>query len=54
MGKIKEKFWGTVKKVDIFGEKVGVNYRGNDTFSTKWGAFISILTIVMIGCYFGV
>ena len=33
---------------DMFGQPIGVNYRGDDHFKTKLGACISILTYIVI------
>ena len=54
MGKAKDKFWETFKKADIYGEQVGVNYRGEGTFSTNWGAMVSLLTIIVVFAYLGI
>ena len=33
---------------DIYGHKIGVHYRGSDTFKTKFGAIVSVVTYVFI------
>ena len=52
MGK-RNKFCETFKHTDIYGEPVSVNFRGEGNYKTHYGAFISILTILFIGSYFG-
>lgn len=46
MGKLQD----IIISFDIFGHPVGVNYRGEDTFKTRFGAFctlaVYILTVV--------
>ena len=29
---------------DVFGHKIGVHYRGKDTYQTRLGAFLTIVT----------
>ena len=36
------------KDVDIFGHPIKINYRGNDTYKTKLGAFVTILTFALV------
>lgn len=33
---------------DIYGHKIGVHYRGSDSFKTRFGAFVSVVTYVFI------
>ncbi len=44
-------FWSTFKKVDIYGEKATLNFRGNKSYRTKFGACISLLTFTVIFSY---
>ena len=39
------------KSVDIYGHPVGVNYRGDDAYKTKFGAIWSIYTFVTVMLY---
>ena len=34
--------------LDSFGVPIGVNYRGNDAYKTRLGAFFSIITFVLM------
>ena len=36
------------KDVDIFGHPIKINYRGSDTYKTKLGAFVTLLTYALI------
>ncbi len=40
-----------VDKVDLYGEKVGVTYKGQSTYNTKLGAFVSLLLLLLISNY---
>ena len=40
-----------VNSVDLYGEKVGVNFKGQSTFSTKMGAFVSLALLLVISTY---
>ena len=33
---------------DIYGHKIGVHYRGSDSFKTRFGAFTTLVTYVFI------
>ena len=33
---------------DIYGHQIGVHYQGSDTFKTKLGALITVLTYTLI------
>ena len=37
-----------VKKQDRFGQPVTINYRGDDTFRTTWGATLSLAQKILI------
>ena len=39
---------GLLQKLDIFGHKVGVHYRGEDTYKTKLGGLLSLATYVLV------
>ena len=36
------------KDVDIFGHPIRINYKGSDTYKTKLGAFVTLLTYALI------
>ena len=38
----------TLKNLDVYGHKVGVRYRGNETYTTILGGLCSILTLVLV------
>ncbi len=40
-----------VDKVDLYGEKVGVTYKGQSTYNTKLGAFVSLLLLLLVSSY---
>ena len=42
-----ERFSDFIKSFDIFGHPVGVNYKGEDTFKTRFGAFCTIAMYVL-------
>ena len=44
VNKVCEKF----QALDIFGHPIGVNYKGNDTFQTKMGAFFTLVVYSLI------
>ena len=39
---------GLLLKLDIFGHKVGVHYRGDDAYRTKFGGLLSLATYVLV------
>jgi len=39
------------KSFDMFGTPVGVNYKGEDSYKTKFGALVSILLYTIVGWY---
>ena len=43
-----------VNAVDIYGVPVGLKYRGETTFKTKFGAVMSLITIILVIAYAGV
>ena len=42
------KFGALLKRLDIYGHKISVNYRGKDAFKTKLGGLVSLATYVLI------
>ena len=36
-----------LKKFDIYGHKISVNYRGNESFNTRMGGLLSLATLVL-------
>lgn len=38
-----------LKQIDIFGREVNLRFRGEDTFKTTIGGFLTILLIVLMG-----
>ena len=42
------KFVRFFRSFDKFGEPVKINYKGEDTYRTKLGAFFTILLYVMV------
>ena len=39
---------GLLLRLDIFGHKVGVHYRGDDAYRTKFGGLLSLATYVLV------
>ena len=37
-----------IKRIDLFGHSIGVNYRGEGTYRTKLGGLVSVLTFLLI------
>ena len=37
-----------IKKLDIYGHEVSMNYRGDEAYRTKFGGFFSLVTFVLI------
>ena len=44
MGILTDKFIG----LDSYGVPVTVNYRGDDTYKTRFGAMLSIITLTLL------
>jgi hypothetical protein len=40
-----------VNSVDLYGEKVGVNFKGQSTYNTKMGALVSLALFFLISTY---
>ena len=40
-----------IKKIDIFGHPIGVQFRGQETHPTLFGSFFSLFTIVCVLIY---
>ena len=36
------------KSQDVFGHPISINYKGSDTYKTKLGAFVTLLTYALI------
>ena len=39
---------GLLLRLDIYGHKVGVHYRGEDAYKTKFGGLLSLATYVLV------
>ena len=39
---------GLLERLDIFGHKVGVHYKGEDAYKTKFGGLLSLATYVLV------
>ena len=37
---------------DIYGHNIGVHYRGSDSFKTRLGAFVTLITYLLISFNF--
>ena len=37
-----------LKNQDVFGHPISINYKGSDTYKTKLGAFVTLLTYALI------
>ena len=37
-----------LKKVDIYGHQIGVNYRGESTYTTRLGGVLTLATLTFI------
>ena len=44
-------FQRKLRSIDAFGAPIGVNYKGNDTYQTKLGGVVSLVTFVVILFY---
>lgn len=57
LSKASPSFWKvmmrTFKGYDVYGEKVELTYKGEGTFKTKAGGFISIFLNIILLCYLG-
>ena len=42
-----DRFSKMFESLDIYGHQIGVNYRGQGTYTTKLGALLSIATLVL-------
>ena len=39
---------GILARLDIFGHKVGVHYKGENTYKTKCGGLLTLATYVLV------
>ena len=49
--KILDYFWMIATKFDLFSQHIMFTYKGQSTFSTFFGGFVSLLIFAMIGAY---
>ena len=48
MGKSKSSCAKSTRQLDMFGAKVGLNYKGNETYGTVVGGLCSVLYQVLV------
>ena len=41
-------FVNFLKRIDIFGHPIGVNYRGDGAFNTVFGSFVTLITAILV------
>ena len=41
-------FCKLLRELDVFGEKIVINYKGSETFKTKYGAVLTIFTFLLM------
>ena len=44
-------FGAVLRRMDIYGHKIGVHYRGEDVYRTKVGGLVSLLTYIFVVIY---
>ena len=52
MSKRNEGFCNNLKRADLYGEPVSVNFRKKNFYQTRLGAFVTIFTAIIIISYF--
>ncbi len=48
---MKTKFGKWLRKFDIFGKKINLTTKGNETFTTTLGGVVSVLFIIGLSIY---
>ena len=48
---MRKSFGDYVKSIDLYGEPVGINYKGSGTYNTYFGAFLSFFTFSLMVYY---
>ena len=43
--------FGLLLRLDIYGHKIGVNYRGEDMYRTKFGGFLTLATYTLVAIH---
>ena len=43
-----QRFWSLLVQQDIYGHKIGLHYKGRDSYQTKVGSFVTIITYIFI------
>jgi hypothetical protein len=43
-----KKILNKIKTIDLFGKPISLNYKGQDTYQTKLGAFFSLVFMILM------
>ena len=46
-----KRFSAALKSIDIYGHPIGVHYKGNSTYQTKLGSFVTLMSFVIVTVY---
>jgi hypothetical protein len=50
----KTNFGDIVKSIDIYGNPIGINYKGKSVYNTYCGTFLTLITCALMSYYIGV